>query len=867
MDGSDTAGHALLVGVPGDGLFGTANDLRAMEAMLVARGFTVDVRTGDRATRQGILDGYDQLIRLSQRDPRAQRDRPAVFYYTGHGFHVVLDEEPGRLWQGISPTDLGKSTADDFRGITASELSIKQAQLTRQTRNVTVILDCCYASQMSRAGAVSGAVPRALPHPFRVGFAEHVRTLERRYGVPFGTVDPLGNPDAVRLVACGPDECAYECQTGDGAHHGILTTALLEVLRDVGDARVSWAALEDVIRARVLRRTASQRPDIEGPAQRLPFSLDEDRGGDAAAILEFANNPPSERYRIEAGSLRGVVEGDVFAVMPPRSLAYRAADAIAELKVTRPTATYAVAELASWKSHDAVLPENAIAFPIEKRVTRRPVRIDAPDPERAQILAAVEASPTLRPVQPEDTTALATLRLRDGALTIGDDGGPLFPAMAFRELPGMVKNVENLAAVQAVRELAGAHGVAANEVAIEWGTVERGRKQKMPARGGSIALRDRVYVEIRKTASSQRTLYAHVFNLGVRGKITLLTAASPGGVPLVSGGPAYVLGQQLDGALPGLTVGWPSGMPRETFPRMDEIVVIITAKQTSLRSLETVEHRGMQRGSGGSKLQDLLAQVHDGQTRSLRGEEPIDGYLMERLTYFLHPRDVAMADIPFAVDDNPLRLAAARAHGAWLVPGEGAPSIASAPMELIVRLTDLIVHSCRTLSANLRIDALICTRATGDSRGYTAWTRRFRGVSDGQRLDLDADAEFSGVVQDFIDICLWISPDRHGDLTLEQLIAQRAASPEIADAAAALSTGAGARGSPWIAAVAASAILSRVAYESLGGAERAIGLYRTAFIADDNFGIGRHPSHGRFRAGEISCSVSLQSVRSRSVEY
>lgn len=121
MKDGDTAGHALLVGAPGGKLRGTCNDLHAMEEMLVARGFIADVRTGDRATRQGILDGYDQLIRLSQ------GNRPAVFYYTGHGFHAVLDKEQGRSWQGIVTTDLGESTTTDFRGITSWELSIKQA--------------------------------------------------------------------------------------------------------------------------------------------------------------------------------------------------------------------------------------------------------------------------------------------------------------------------------------------------------------------------------------------------------------------------------------------------------------------------------------------------------------------------------------------------------------------------------------------------------------------------------------------------------------------------------------------------------------------------------------------------------------------
>jgi hypothetical protein len=67
--------------------------------------------------------------------------------------------------------------------------------------------------------------------------------------------------------------------------------------------------------------------------------------------------------------------------------------------------------------------------------------------------------------------------------------------------------------------------------------------------------------------------------------------------------------------------------------------------------------------------------------------------------------------------------------------------------------------------------------------------------------------------------------------------------------------------------VAASATLSRVAYELLGGPERALGLYRTAFIADDHFGLGRHPSHGLFRAREIFYSVSLELTRRHSVEY
>ena len=137
-------GHALLVGSPGTTLQGIDQDVREMAEMLQARGFVVDTRTGDRATRAGILAGYDALI------DSARADEPAVFYYAGHGFYAFPPTEPTKSWQGICPTDFHHRTDDDFHGITAWELSLKQARLTARTRNVTTILDCCFASQMSR---------------------------------------------------------------------------------------------------------------------------------------------------------------------------------------------------------------------------------------------------------------------------------------------------------------------------------------------------------------------------------------------------------------------------------------------------------------------------------------------------------------------------------------------------------------------------------------------------------------------------------------------------------------------------------------------------------------------------------------------
>src|ERR1051325_6755463 len=125
--------RALVLGSQIDGLRGGDHDTRRMASMLAARGFSVDLRVGADATRAGMLAGYDQLIAASGSDD------VAVVYYCGHGYYASVSHE-ARSWQCIAPTDLRDGAVTDWRGITAWELSIKQAQLTARTRNVTVIL-------------------------------------------------------------------------------------------------------------------------------------------------------------------------------------------------------------------------------------------------------------------------------------------------------------------------------------------------------------------------------------------------------------------------------------------------------------------------------------------------------------------------------------------------------------------------------------------------------------------------------------------------------------------------------------------------------------------------------------------------------
>jgi len=254
-----------------------------------------------------MLAGYDQLIAASSSDDAA------VVYYCGHGYHAAVPEE-GRSWQCIAPTDLRASTVTDWCGITSWELSIKQSQLTARTRNVTVILDCCHSAQLSRSDGIEGAVPRALPHPVHTGFDNHLAALRATYGAAFDAVDPIGDPHAVRVVACGQSESAFEYPDATGQYHGVFTEVLIDTLTRVGTAPVSWAAIIGTIRARVQRRFVRQRPEIEGPARRAVFSLTEHDGP-----CHVARAAANDHFRLSIGQLTGAAVGDVYSVMPAES--------------------------------------------------------------------------------------------------------------------------------------------------------------------------------------------------------------------------------------------------------------------------------------------------------------------------------------------------------------------------------------------------------------------------------------------------------------------------------------------------------------------------------------------------------------------
>src|SRR6185369_16278018 len=84
------AKRALLIGSQTFGLGGVDGDVTLMAETLSDRGFAVETRIGDAASRAGVIAAYERLIADT---PSGSTD-PVVVYYSGHGGRIPL---PG--WQ------------------------------------------------------------------------------------------------------------------------------------------------------------------------------------------------------------------------------------------------------------------------------------------------------------------------------------------------------------------------------------------------------------------------------------------------------------------------------------------------------------------------------------------------------------------------------------------------------------------------------------------------------------------------------------------------------------------------------------------------------------------------------------------------
>ncbi|MEU0878641.1 caspase family protein [Lentzea sp. NPDC005914] len=721
------ARKALLIGSATDGLIGVENDVNAMEKALARWRFTSVRCEREKATRAEILDAYEKLI------SQAQPDDAIVIFYSGHGGYAPDPElghgtpGPGSL-QLIVPTDHDETTETDFRYITAPELSVLLARLTERTTNVTVVLDCCHAGHMSR---VEGQKVRGLPRAVNAHLVQtHLDNL-RAEGLAVELWSSPGNPHAVRMVACAPEQRAFEAPNADGEQMGYLTDALTRTLDELRDSglNASWATVADRVRQRVLAVWTGQRPEVEGPAQRIVFSTDE-----LEPLVAFPVSLGRDGIaRITGATLTGVRRGDQFAVMPDDSPVPDDRRKLGDVLVDRVDAQAAYGRLVPATE----LPMGARAHLVRTALPALPVHL--PD----ELASVVDAVPYVQLATPDSAQAVR-VEANDDGLTVHDDLGPLH-APRTQDAAGtteLVSDLTRLGRAHALKRLTEPAGLAlTTPVSIAFSRVVRGVTTRLPLSGATIHSGQSICVEVRNDGHD--TVYVSLLDIGVSAKISVLHTASPFGVRL-DPGVKYVFGaDDMFAGLPGLRVGWPDTVPGGG-PRQETILVLVTEEPTETRMLEQRGFRGC-RADDPSQLEHHLSLLGLSPDHKRDITPPIGRpvrFAVHSIDFDLAPDSATPERAEFQVDDRP-------------VDGAVKP-IGRTPVTL--SLSELVAHHNRSSrDTDVRLDALVITSdSTGRPTLHTR-TEHFSGITDGAGLALSGIPVFRGDAHDQLDIAVWIS--------------------------------------------------------------------------------------------------------------
>jgi caspase domain-containing protein len=733
--------RALIIQSDYEPLASFQNSTACIEQVLRSRSFELERCEGPGATRAGILQAYDGLI------ARASDGDTVVIYYTGHGGLTTNQQyTPGadlpRYIQHICPTDFARTTDDDFRGISSFELSLQLAALTRKTKNATMILECCFAAQLARGDEPAGTA-RVRPKLTRVVLTRHLQTLRER-SRNFDELELTGNPHAVRVAAAGQTDSAYQLNlpsTGElrasgldlpaGGWIGGMTLRLAEILAQIGTASVSWRSIAAELRARL----SIQRPEIEGPIARVPFSL---------ATVEAGTFPVRSARgtaTLEAGRLHGVSVGDVYGVMPAGSTRIDPVRLIEQLTIDEVHPMLSRAQRTASRDDASELPANAVAIARSLAFERLPVRVVANDATRPVIEFALQSSGRrVRAATPRDHDVLAELRVRGTELELHDAQGPLFAPAHYPEcLRDAVADLENLATEHRLHTLSGDEGLAPADVLVELLLVGDTGYRTLADHGEALGLRDRIALRLENR--SARPVFANVFNLGLRRRIALLSAQAASGLKLPPNTPVYV-GDTPAGQLVGLTLGWPQGMPRDQ-PRLDTAMVMITTEPADLSMLVTSEYlaASQKTASPPTPLGALLDQLATGRPRNLDAASGASAFAICWRDYRLFPLDASLDFGAPQVDANPT--------------GSAPPHSVTAKLQ--IRLTELAV------AAGTRVDALVCARSA--AMPYCATT-----VIGSAPSELTV---WRGELHGPADLYVWTSPDRGDRRTLADLLASR----------------------------------------------------------------------------------------------
>lgn len=201
-----TNAHALIIGV-GNDLPVTVLDAMSIYNLLADEsmaGYPIEniiLLTEKNATRQGILDGFDQLI------SKTDEESSVLLFYSGHGGFYEPWNQFYLVPNNFDPVEYENSW------VTAEELKDKISKIN--SRRLVFFLDCCHAAGMTRAIETNKSTATVKP----------VTDLKHAEGLAQKIDDGRG----MSIVSsCREDQLSYIME---GDFNSLYTKCLQEVLR------------------------------------------------------------------------------------------------------------------------------------------------------------------------------------------------------------------------------------------------------------------------------------------------------------------------------------------------------------------------------------------------------------------------------------------------------------------------------------------------------------------------------------------------------------------------------------------------------------------------------------------------------------
>lgn len=610
--------RALLLGARAPDLSGVDHDLELMREALLHHGFADEhIGTVVPATRDLMATAIQKLIACTQPGD------VVVVYYSGHGSkldntsvsrHMANPRAPvlGELayYRFLVPSDIEQSTNEDFRGYTNLELSLDLAALTRKTRNVVMIMDCCHAGRLFRAnpGDADERIvwqDNSLYLPARNvdlggrwahAAAKHFERLLATRGHELADRHAEANPWAIRLLASSSEGGAFEtrCPPRQGCDHhvcGAMTLALHAALMKVDPRRTTWQDLGRLIRM-TPQRGSRQRVCVEGPHRRFLFMLEE-REPFGEIDLDLGH----DRILLAGGRLVGLMQGDRFEL---RALKRGSFEAVGDAEVTRVSSSHAeVTAHVDPGQVDGLSHARPVSYGAP-RATVELVGIE-PDSKAYELLAArLVASGLIRVLNPDEASdncqrlpSAGQLRLEQGKLQLSS-GGIAFdvprtfdpgraPVHAEQLAEHMADGARRLARAACLLGLPEPSDSERLEPCWElsWTTVETGKIGRvLAAKGEHLRVGDGFTVCL----TCSRPLYFSVLRVRADAGIELLTRAQGGGVEVVPG-QGYLLGQRSGSTSAKLIADRPPhGIVGGSGPVWAALVLVLSDLPVDLRS-------------------------------------------------------------------------------------------------------------------------------------------------------------------------------------------------------------------------------------------------------------------------------------------